>query len=126
MYNHYVFNICERSFSFLFYYKYKLAAKTMSLLILTIPSLNLASKLVLPIALAAQLICLISSSSRRICLIMLPSNIEVIEQILANEAPATHSFITSIRNGFRPSTYSSISTSNLHSLDTVATLLAVS
>ena len=112
--------------AFIYYYKYKLAANTISLLILTIPSLNLASRLVLPIALAAQLICLMSSSSRLMCLIMLPSNIEVIEHILANEAPATHSFITSIKNGFRPSTYSSISTSSLHSLETVATLLAVS
>ena len=107
-------------------HKYKLAAKTMSLFILTIPSLNLASSGVFPIALAAQLICLNNSSNRRMCLIMFPSNIDVIEHILANEAPATHSAITSMRKGFRLSTYSSISTSSLHSFETVATLFAVS
>ena len=53
-------------------YKYKLAANTMSLLILRIPSENLFSSSVFPMAFAARDICLANSSNLRMQRITLP------------------------------------------------------
>lgn len=107
-------------------YRYKLDAKTISLLIILIAALNLSSNSLLPMVFDACTICLSNSSSRLMHLIMEPSNISVILHNSLNIAPLHQANTTSIKNGRNFSTYASSSNANRASVLTLAIRLAKS